>query len=110
VEIRNGNGPTRNLKSEILLKTISLLLMIAFRIPALRHTIGGVPPYLRGFQRRWAQVHDVRFVATHRTPDSVLEKYRHKLVRKAKEYSTEYRLKEAQLTMHAGRVSRMLRN
>jgi len=97
VEIRNGNGPTRNLESEILLKTISLLLMIAFRIPALRHTIGGVPPFLRGFQRRWAQVHDVRFVATHRTPDSVLEKYRHKLVRKAEEYSTEYRLKQAQL-------------
>lgn len=52
----------------------------------------------------------MRFVATHKAPDSVLEKYRDKLVRKAKEYSTEYRLKEAKLMMHAGRVSRMLRN
>lgn len=79
---------TSNLKSYS--KQNRLFLMVAFRLPALRHTIGGAPPYLRGYQRRWAQVHDVRFVATHRKPDSVLEKYRHKLDRKAKEYSAEY--------------------
>lgn len=59
--------------------------MAALRVPALRYIIGGNGPVLRGSQRRWAQVHDVRFVATHREPDRVLEKYRDKLDRKAKE-------------------------
>ncbi|KAK4230547.1 ATP11 protein-domain-containing protein [Podospora fimiseda] len=36
-------------------------------------------------QRRWAQVHDVRFLATTQQPRNVLEKYREKLDRKAKE-------------------------
>ena len=34
-------------------------------------------------QRRWAQVHDVRFVATTQAPRNVAEKYREKLDRKA---------------------------
>ncbi|KAI0401217.1 ATP11-domain-containing protein [Xylaria palmicola] len=34
-------------------------------------------------QRRWAQVHDVRFVATTQAPQNVAEKYREKLDRKA---------------------------
>ncbi|KAI9834584.1 MAG: hypothetical protein M1819_002960 [Sarea resinae] len=43
-------------------------------------------PYLRGIQqRRWARVHDVRFVATHHEPNRILDKYREKLDRKAKE-------------------------
>ena len=44
-------------------------------------------PCLRLPQRRWAQVHDVRFVATHREPDRIIEKYKEKLDRKAKEYA-----------------------
>ena len=36
-------------------------------------------------QRRWAQVHDVRFLATTQESRSVLEKYRDKLDRKARE-------------------------
>ncbi|KAI9843180.1 MAG: hypothetical protein M1837_006542 [Sclerophora amabilis] len=36
-------------------------------------------------QRRWARVHDVRFLATHRDPDRILEKYQDKLDRKAKD-------------------------
>ncbi|MCJ1257087.1 hypothetical protein MMC24_004912 [Lignoscripta atroalba] len=59
--------------------------MAALRCPTLRYTLGGSAPYLRGSQRRWAQVHDVRFVATHRQPDKILEKYRAKLDKKAKE-------------------------
>lgn len=35
-------------------------------------------------QRRWAQVHDVRFVATTRPSQAVLDKYREKLDQKAK--------------------------
>ena len=64
----------------------SHLPMIVSRAPALRHTIGGITPYLRGSQRRWAQVHDVRFLVTHGNSDGVLEKYKEKLDRKAKEY------------------------
>ncbi|KAI9871596.1 MAG: hypothetical protein M1830_002707 [Pleopsidium flavum] len=59
--------------------------MAALRVPALRYIIGGNGPVLRGSQRRWAQVHDVRFVATHREPDRILERYKEKLDRKAKE-------------------------
>ncbi|KAF2452494.1 ATP11 protein-domain-containing protein [Lineolata rhizophorae] len=36
-------------------------------------------------QRRWAQVHDVRYLATHNTREAVLAKYKEKLDRKAKE-------------------------
>ncbi|KIW30096.1 uncharacterized protein PV07_05870 [Cladophialophora immunda] len=35
-------------------------------------------------QRRWARVHDVRFVTTHRNQEKVLDRYRHKLEQKAK--------------------------
>jgi len=62
----------------------------AARVPAaLRHLTS--PCLTRSFraaqhqQRRWAQVHDVRFLATTQESRSVLEKYRDKLDRKAKE-------------------------
>ncbi|MCJ1310205.1 hypothetical protein MMC25_003867 [Agyrium rufum] len=51
---------------------------------ALRHSLSQ-KPCLPLHQRRWAQVHDIRFVTTHRQPDSVLEKYKAKLERKARE-------------------------
>ncbi|KAI9042300.1 ATP11 family protein [Aspergillus affinis] len=35
-------------------------------------------------QRRWAQVHDVRFLATHYNPNQVMDRYRNKLDQKAK--------------------------
>ncbi len=60
--------------------------MAAFRLPALRHTFGNSTPlFLRGIQRRWAQVHDVRFLVTHQQSDRIIEKYKEKLDRKAKE-------------------------
>lgn len=61
--------------------------MSAFRLPALRHAFGNTTlPYLRGIQRRHAQVHDVRFLVTHREPDKIIEeKYKEKLFQKAKE-------------------------
>lgn len=59
--------------------------MSTIRVPALRYIISGAAPYLRASQRRWARVHDVRFVTTQHS-DRVLEKYREKLDRKAKEY------------------------
>jgi ATP synthase mitochondrial F1 complex assembly factor 1 len=58
--------------------------MASFRILALRHLVPGASPSVRVFQRRWAQVHDVRFLTTHQS-DRVLEKYKEKLDRKAKE-------------------------
>ncbi|KAL4990395.1 ATP11 protein-domain-containing protein [Aspergillus falconensis] len=42
-------------------------------------------PFFRSQQRRWAQVHDVRFLATHHEPNQVLERYRLKLNQKAKQ-------------------------
>jgi len=59
--------------------------MASFRVPVLRHVVSGAAPYLRATQRRWAQVHDVRFLATQQS-DRVLEKYKEKLARKAQEY------------------------
>jgi len=62
--------------------------MASLRSPALRTLVrvNNLAP-ARAQQRRWAQVHDVRFLATHRDPSSsVLEKYREKLSRKAREY------------------------
>jgi hypothetical protein len=59
-------------------------IMASFRIPALRHMVSGAAPYLRAPQRRWAQVYDVRFLATQQS-DRILKKYKEKLNRKAKE-------------------------
>ncbi|KAI0898230.1 ATP11-domain-containing protein [Annulohypoxylon nitens] len=60
--------------------------MATTRIPALRNLLGRrLPLRLPGQQRRWAQVHDVRFLATTQAGRSVTEKYREKLDRKARE-------------------------
>jgi ATP synthase F1 complex assembly factor 1 len=59
--------------------------MAAIRVPALRNVVSGAAPYLRTSQRRWAQVHDVRFLVTQQS-EKVLEKYKEKLDRKAREY------------------------
>ncbi|KAK6430175.1 hypothetical protein LTR95_013670 [Oleoguttula sp. CCFEE 5521] len=53
--------------------------------PILRRSVWSVQAPFRCYQRRWAQVHDVRFVATHQRSDRVLEKYKEKLERKARE-------------------------
>jgi hypothetical protein len=59
--------------------------MAAARVPALRHLLSCSARGLRASnQRRWAQVHDVRFLATTQQPRSVLEKYRDKLDQKAR--------------------------
>ncbi|KAI9700575.1 MAG: hypothetical protein M1820_006729 [Bogoriella megaspora] len=57
--------------------------MAAHIASSIRHLAHRPLPLLRGHQRRWAQVHDVRFLATHQSQDRVLEKYRSKLDRKA---------------------------
>ncbi|KAK9442558.1 atp11 [Metarhizium brunneum] len=61
--------------------------MASVRIPALRH-LAAYP--LRSAarlqtQRRWAQVHDVRFLVTKQPPQALLDKYREKLNQKAKD-------------------------
>lgn len=53
--------------------------------PILRRTAWSTSAPFRCYQRRWAQVHDVRFLATHQSCDKVLDKYKEKLERKAKE-------------------------
>lgn len=59
--------------------------MASIRIPALRHLASGPLRTARiANQRRWAQVHDVRFL-TQQPPQAVLDKYRSKLEQKAKQ-------------------------
>ncbi|KAL9091715.1 MAG: hypothetical protein Q9165_004791 [Trypethelium subeluteriae] len=52
---------------------------------SIRHVTARSIPPLRSFQKRWAQVHDVRFLATHVSKDRILDKYKDKLGRKAAE-------------------------
>ncbi|MCJ1474599.1 hypothetical protein MMC13_003258 [Lambiella insularis] len=59
--------------------------MAALRPPNLRTILPSNSSILRFQQRRWAQVHDVRFLATHHQSDKITEKYRAKLDKKAKE-------------------------
>ncbi|ROW11210.1 hypothetical protein VMCG_01118 [Cytospora schulzeri] len=60
--------------------------MASIRIPALRNLLSCQSRSLRASnQRRWAQVHDVRFLATTQASRTVLEKYREKLDAKARE-------------------------
>lgn len=61
--------------------------MATIRIPVLRHlsSCGARFPRIIPHQRRWAQVHDVRFLVTTQTSRTVLEKYRDKLESKARE-------------------------
>lgn len=60
--------------------------MATARIPALRNLLSSNLFSLRASnQRRWAQVHDVRFLATTQASRTVLEKYREKLDAKARQ-------------------------
>ncbi|KAJ5266554.1 hypothetical protein N7478_009362 [Penicillium angulare] len=58
--------------------------MASFRLQGLRSTLRTQSGPLRYQQRRWAQVHDVRFLASHHDPKHVLDKYQSKLNEKAK--------------------------
>ncbi|KAL5122017.1 hypothetical protein ACEQ8H_000233 [Pleosporales sp. CAS-2024a] len=58
---------------------------MALRIPPLRHCLRQPLSNPRFTQRRWAQVHDVRLLATHGAHERVLAKYREKLEKAAKE-------------------------
>ncbi|KAL9125248.1 MAG: hypothetical protein Q9217_005524 [Psora testacea] len=59
--------------------------MASFRVPTIRYTIGNAAPCLRNVQRRWAQVHDVRFLVTHQSSDKVTDRYQEKLQEKARQ-------------------------
>ncbi len=58
--------------------------MASFRSSMVCSRIRGQTNPLR-LQRRWARVHDVRFVATRGESKSILEEYRDKLDKKARE-------------------------
>lgn len=59
--------------------------MAAVRSLGFRHTSGNATSFIRPTQRRWAQVHDVRFLVTHERSNSVEQKYKAKLQEKAKQ-------------------------
>ncbi|EEQ91927.1 hypothetical protein RJZ56_007553 [Blastomyces dermatitidis] len=65
--------------------------------PVARHIIRSGRPLLPHAQRRWAQVHDVRCLTTHHDSNRVIDRYKDKLDRKAKEegYSSISSLQEA---------------
>lgn len=63
----------------------SIVNMSSIRAQALRSLLRKRYPLLRFPQKRFAQVHDVRFLATHRDPNQVLDKYREKLDQKAQQ-------------------------
>jgi len=68
------------------------LPMPPFRYPSIRYLLGrGSLPSWQN-QRRWARVHDVRFLATHGAQERIIDRYRDKLDRKAKTYVSSYRL------------------
>ncbi|KAL8857692.1 MAG: hypothetical protein Q9178_005727 [Gyalolechia marmorata] len=57
--------------------------MFAHRLCAFENISKQCAPALRYSQRRWAQVHDVRFLVTHQRADNITERYREKLKQKA---------------------------
>ncbi|KAJ5683581.1 hypothetical protein N7462_006746 [Penicillium macrosclerotiorum] len=59
--------------------------MATLRLQGFQSVLRGRSHILRNQQRRWAQVHDVRFLASHHDPKHVLDKYRAKLDQKAKQ-------------------------
>ncbi|KAL2756762.1 hypothetical protein ACRALDRAFT_1080885 [Sodiomyces alcalophilus JCM 7366] len=60
--------------------------MASYQTPAFRRILSTSSRALRASnQRRWAQVHDVRFLATTQQPRAIVDKYREKLDRKARE-------------------------
>jgi hypothetical protein len=65
--------------------TVLLINMASFRLQGFQSALRGQTRLLRNQQRRWAQVHDVRFLASHHDPKHVLNKYRSKLDEKAKQ-------------------------
>ncbi|KAF4208995.1 hypothetical protein CNMCM8927_008218 [Aspergillus lentulus] len=69
----------------------------SIRSSAFQSLLRGRSSLARTPQRRWAQVHDVRFLATHHDPNHVLDRYKSKLDRKAKEegHGSVESLKEA---------------
>lgn len=57
----------------------------SFRVPAFRRLVTRPLSTPAIAHRRWAQVHDVRYLATHGAQERVIAKYKQKLDRKAKE-------------------------
>jgi hypothetical protein len=59
--------------------------MSTFRNYLLRRLSGRPPVLHKPHQRRWARVHDARYLATHPVQERITDRYREKLERKAKE-------------------------
>ncbi|KAH7131956.1 ATP11 protein-domain-containing protein [Dendryphion nanum] len=57
----------------------------SIRLPTIRSVLRQPLVNPRFCQRRWAQVHDVRFLATHHNEERILSKYKDKLDQKAKQ-------------------------
>ncbi|KAL8693525.1 MAG: hypothetical protein Q9218_001650 [Villophora microphyllina] len=59
--------------------------MLVHQLRCSRHSLRQCIAAPAKYQRRWAQVHDVRFLVTHQQADKFTDKYRHKLQEKARQ-------------------------
>ncbi|PGG99050.1 ATP synthase mitochondrial F1 complex assembly factor 1 [Blastomyces parvus] len=75
----------------------SSVAMSSLRAPVVKNIVRSGRPLLPHAQRRWAQVHDVRYLTTHHDSNRVIDRYKDKLDRKAKQegYSSISALQEA---------------
>ncbi|KAF2749651.1 ATP11-domain-containing protein [Sporormia fimetaria CBS 119925] len=55
------------------------------RAPTIRHLVRRSAAHAAPYQRRWARVHDARFLTTHGVQEHVMAKYKEKLESKAKQ-------------------------
>ncbi|PYH97502.1 F1F0 ATP synthase assembly protein Atp11 [Aspergillus ellipticus CBS 707.79] len=63
--------------------------MASLRSSAFQSLLRSRNSFMRSQQKRWAQVHDVRFLATHHDPNQVLDRYKSKLKDKAQKEGHE---------------------
>jgi hypothetical protein len=78
--------PHPSTSSQLTRRRLDIPNMSTTSAPAIRHTLRSCASPLRS-QKRWAQVHDVRFVATHQDTNKIVDRYKEKLAQKAKEYA-----------------------
>src|SRR5579871_336903 len=64
--------------------------MPSFKNSSLRYLFGRRPIPFWQYQRRWARVHDVRFLATNGVQERILDRYKDKLDRRAKELVSHF--------------------
>lgn len=79
--------PNRRLRYRIVNGGLRYMSMLAIRLRSSLHASKPCFPRYGPMQRRGARVVDSRFLVTNQLAERITEKYRHKLQRKAQQYS-----------------------